>query len=129
MKKMLLDDTSDYQIIEFENQAIGLANAVDIDLKQKTCHWGFYLGNVTAPKGCGRQLANLMINHIFNTYDIDTIYGEVFEFNIASLKLHDKFGFITLDGESKKVLKNNKQENVIVLSLNRDRWNNTSAGA
>ena len=40
MGKMLLDVTSDYQIIEFQDQPIGLANAVDIDLDNKTCHWG-----------------------------------------------------------------------------------------
>ena len=129
MEKMLLDVTSDYQVIEFQNQPIGLANAVDIDLDKKTCHWGFYLGETTTPKGSGSQLASLMIHHIFDTYEIDTIYGEVFEFNTASLKLHDKFGFTIIDENSKTVLKNNKQEKVFVLSLSRDKWNKSSAGA
>ena len=68
-------------------------------------------------------MTKLMLTHIFNTLDVNTIYGEVFEFNTASLKLHEKFGFTIVDELAKSVTKNNKQENVIVLSLKRNNWN------
>jgi UDP-4-amino-4,6-dideoxy-N-acetyl-beta-L-altrosamine N-acetyltransferase len=122
MHDILQRSDVDYQIIEYDNKPLGLANAVQIDAASASCHWGFYLGDTQAPKGCGSMLATLMLQHIFDSHTVNTIYGEVFAFNIASLKLHEKFGFERLDDVTKTVDKNGRQENVITLSLNRERW-------
>ena len=63
-----------------------------------------------------------MLEHIFNAHPLQTIYGEVFEFNAASLKLHKKFGFKPILELARTVEKNNKHESVITLSLSRDEW-------
>ena len=116
----LQHNDNDYLIVEYYDQPIGLANAVKIDPVTRSCHWGFYLGEASVPKGCGTALASLMLKHIFDTHSVDTIYAEVFEFNIASLKLHKKFGFTENSQLSRIVTKNNKQEKVIAFSLVRD---------
>ena len=79
----LLSDDSDYQIVEYQNKAVGLANAIKINKVAGNCSWGFYLGDSNYPKGTGTMLALLMLKHIFKTHPIQTIYGEVFEFNTA----------------------------------------------
>lgn len=121
----LLSDDSDYQIVEYQNKPVGLANAIKINKLASNCFWGFYLGDPNCPKGCGTMLALLMLEHIFNTHPIQTIYGEVFEFNTASLKLHNKFGFKTMLELAKTVAKNGNDENVITLSLSQDDWETT----
>ena len=120
----LLSDDVDYQIVEYLDKPIGLANAVKINKDSGNCYWGFYIGETNTPKGCGTILSFLMLDHLFNTHPIHTIYGEVFEFNAASLKLHEKFGFKTLLKLAHTVLKNGKDENIITLSLSRNDWDN-----
>ena len=120
--RILDSDDSDYQILLFGERPIGLANATRIDQDKHQCHWGFYLGEADAPKGSGSAMARLMLDHLFKHYDIETIIGEVFSFNTASLKLHEKFGFQQLPHTQKTVLKNGAQEPVITLALQRDYW-------
>ena len=120
--RILESDDTDYQILLLGARPIGLANATRIDQDKHQCHWGFYLGEADAPKGSGSAMARLMLDHLFAHYDIDTIIGEVFAFNSASLKLHEKFGFQRLPHVSKTVLKNGAQEPVITLALQREHW-------
>ncbi len=113
-------DDVDYQIVEYQNTPVGLANAIDIDGDE--CHWGFYLGEPDLPKGSGSALARLMLKHIFDTHKVRRIHAEVFEFNIASLKLHEKFGFTRQDSASRTVTKNDRPEKVIALTLDHAIW-------
>lgn len=120
----LLSDDADYQIVEYQHRQIGLANAIKINAVAKSCFWGFYIAELDCPKGCGTFMALLMLEHIFSIHSVHTIYAEVFEFNNASLKLHDKFGFKAMIELNRTVLKNGAKENVVTLSLSRDDWDN-----
>ena len=119
---ILLSDDADYQIVEYQKNPIGLANAVKINHISKSCSWGFYIAETGCPKGSGTTLALLMLEHIFTAYPVHTIYAEVFEFNIASLKLHEKLGFKPVLELARTAEKNGKDENVIAISLSRDDW-------
>lgn len=113
---------ADYRILLYCEQAIGLANAVDIDSRARQCHWGFYLGEADAPKGSGSVMATLMLEHIFTHHPVDRIIGEVFAFNSASLKLHHKFGFSVDATQTRSMEKNGKPETVLTLTLSRQQW-------
>lgn len=121
-QRVLNDDKVDYRILTYTGEAIGLANAVDIDLAERSCFWGFYIGASDAAKGSGTIMGNLMIEHIFNKYDIDCIYGEAFAFNEASLRLHDKLGFKQRPDLFYEELKKGQPERIIVMQLYRDRY-------
>ena len=116
----------DYEILEYGNKPVGLANATRIDDNKRSCHWGFYLGESDMPRGTGTIMGTLMIEHIFSHHPVDTIYGEIFEFNTASLKLHEKLGFTKISEPLKKALGNGRQEEVVVFSLCRNDWDNLS---
>jgi len=121
----LLSDDADYQIVEYQEKPIGLANAIKINNISRSCSWGFYIAETGCQKGCGTMLSCLMLSHIFNTYPVHTIYAEVFEFNSTSLKLHEKFGFKPILELARTTIKSGKNENVIALSLSRDDWETT----
>ncbi len=112
----------DYRILEHREKAVGLANATRFSADGKSCHWGFYLGVRPLPKGSGSIMAQLMLHHLFDSYDFDTIFGEVLAFNIASLKLHEKFGFMVLD-TTRTIDRHGKKETVLQLALKREQWN------
>ncbi len=112
----------DYRILLYRDKPAGLANATNFNPKQKSCYWGFYLGEPDLPKGSGMIMGILMLKHIFKSHDIDTVYSEVFDFNTASLKLHDKLGFVTLADKTRNMLKNNNEHAVLTLTLDRKTW-------
>ena len=118
----LAREDADYQILEYLNKPVGLANATGIDEDNHSCHWGFYLGEPDLPRGTGTIMGILMIEHIFNHYKVGTIYGEVFEFNKASLKLHEKLGFNIISDLERTELKNSRWEKLTVLCLEHDKW-------
>ena len=117
--RMMSDDKVDYRILEYQGEAIGLANAVDIDTTERSCFWGFYIGEQDAPRGSGTVMGELMIDYIFRKYDVDVIYGEAFAFNEASLKLHEKLGFTRRPDLFYSELKKGKPEDIIVMELSR----------
>ena len=93
-KTTLSRDDVDYKIIEINGEPVGQANITDI--KNSSCHWGFYLGELNVPKGTGTKFAVDLINTIFETYNIDSIIGEILSTNEKSIALHKRLGF-TLD--------------------------------
>lgn len=126
-KQTLAKNDVDYQILIYQGHPAGLANATDFDSTSKSCHWGFYLGEQDLPKGSGTIMARLMLEYLFKKYDINTIISQVFSFNQASLKLHEKLHFRIQPEHIKTVKKNGRDETVLTLSLDRTRWKRTSA--
>lgn len=117
------DDKVEYRILMYQGEPIGLANAVDIDPAERSCFWGFYIGEESAPKGSGAIMGELMIEHIFKKYeDVDTIFGEAFKFNEASLRLHEKLGFEQRPDLFYEELKSGKPEEIIVMQLDRENY-------
>jgi UDP-4-amino-4,6-dideoxy-N-acetyl-beta-L-altrosamine N-acetyltransferase len=55
--------------------------------------WGFYVAP-TAEKGTGYHMCKLALDYAFNTMEVHKVFGEVLDFNIPSIKLHQKLGFI-----------------------------------
>lgn len=60
---------------------------------QNECMWGFYIGELDAPKGTGTIMTRLAIAYAFYQLNMDKINGEVLSFNKKSQRLHQKLGF------------------------------------
>lgn len=125
LKKVIHDDTSIYKIFEFQNRAIGVANAVQIDRQNSKCIWAFYLGCPNTPNGSGAIMEYLFLEELFEKINIRKLNCEVFEFNASTIKLHKKFGFQQEGLFKKEFLKNGKYENVVRLALFREEWLST----
>ncbi len=115
-------DDADYQIVLFDGQPAGLADAVNIDADSASCEWGFYLGEKDLPKGSGTLLALHMLDHIFDNHPVNTIRAEVFAFNNASNKLHEKVGFTPDPDNDSSRMHEGEEKAVLAWRLERTDW-------
>jgi UDP-4-amino-4,6-dideoxy-N-acetyl-beta-L-altrosamine N-acetyltransferase len=111
-----------YRIFEFQDKAIGLASATQIESYSNKCIWAFYLGEEEVPFGSGAVMEFLFLELLFEEKNIRKVCCEVFSFNQSTISLHKKFGFQEEGFFKQHVLKNGKYEDIVSLSLFQDHW-------
>jgi UDP-4-amino-4,6-dideoxy-N-acetyl-beta-L-altrosamine N-acetyltransferase len=121
-EKINQDQSVSYHICEMRNSAIGLVYFTSLDWKNKKCFWGFYLGESDTPLGSGAVIEFIALEYIFEILYIRKLCCEVLSFNEAVAKLHKKFGFQQEGLFIKHVLKNNRYQDVLFLSLFQEDW-------
>lgn len=109
-------------IIYYKKNQIGLASIKEVNSENKTCTWGYYIGESSF-----RYLALLVeykfIDLIFNKINVRKIWGETISSNKIILKIHKVLGF-KIEGTFKKHVKvKNKYEDIIFTSLFKKDWN------
>ncbi|MEL5989442.1 UDP-4-amino-4,6-dideoxy-N-acetyl-beta-L-altrosamine N-acetyltransferase [Kurthia gibsonii] len=55
--------------------------------------WGFYIGNIEAPKGLGTLLGVCALDYYFTSMNKHKLVGEVLAYNQKSIAFHKKLGF------------------------------------
>ncbi|MBD2680432.1 MULTISPECIES: UDP-4-amino-4,6-dideoxy-N-acetyl-beta-L-altrosamine N-acetyltransferase [Nostoc] len=111
-----------YKIFEFQERPVGVANVVQIDTHNEKCSWAFYLGDTNVPRGSGAVMEFIFLEYIFEVLKIRKLCCEVFAFNVSTIKLHKKFGFIEEGCFKRHILKNDKYEDVVSMALFSDEW-------
>lgn len=81
-------------IFSYEEQPIGFVSFKDIDLQSGQCSWGFYVGQQDSPRGMGSILCFTALEYAFENMHMNAIDAEIKANNIASLKVHNKMGFL-----------------------------------
>jgi UDP-4-amino-4,6-dideoxy-N-acetyl-beta-L-altrosamine N-acetyltransferase len=120
------DDLSQlHWIINIDKIDVGYAAIKNIDLLNKRCEFSsLYIADENfLLNGSGAIVQYKVLDYVFETYpDITKVFCEVLGFNKKVIQLHKRFGFI-IEGEQKNhYLLDGKFENVILLSLFRDKW-------
>lgn len=113
---------SKHLLFEYNGQPLGVVNITNIDLQNNKCHWGFYIGEEGAPRGSGRAMGFLAIEHIFENLSMRKLCGRAFAFNLASVKFHLKLGFEEEGLLRKHILKNGDFMDVYCFAHFIDRW-------
>lgn len=72
----------------------GVVNLTKIDKSSKQCEWGFYIGDLEAPKGSGTAMGILGLDYVFDQMNLAKVMGQCFSFNKASSAYHEKLGFV-----------------------------------
>lgn len=116
------DPRSRHFVFRYKGQPVGVVNIVQIDDISRKCYWGFYLGDVDAPKVCGPAMEFVALEYMFNVLKMRKICCEVFVFNEPVIKLHKKFGFVVEGVFVKHILKNGQYEDVTSLAVFNDDW-------
>jgi len=109
-------------IFEISRKSVGIVNVSRVDRVNNTCHWGFYVGETDAPRGCGTIMGFLGLEYIFETLNIRKVIGEAFVFNHASIVFHEKLGFSREGHFRRHVLKNGKYEDIFAFALFTEQW-------
>lgn len=117
--RQLHDDSSICLIFEFHNEPVGVLNFSDIDRERGICFWGFYLGRENLPKGTGTTMATLGIEYAFQNLKMQKICAKVLEFNHASIRIHQKLGFVLEEVLRNHVRRENGLVNLLLFGLTR----------
>lgn len=86
------DDSLQYYFYEYESAPYGVVCFKDIDKLKCQATWGFYTSS-RAERGMGTKMLVLALDLAFDDMNMQNVYGEVMEYNLSSIKVHEKLGF------------------------------------
>lgn len=110
------------RLLVYQKQPIGFVNFTDIDQANKTCSWGFYIGEKHTPRGSGQIMLFMALDLIFYEFALRKVCSEILDFNSRSLYLHQKLGFTEEGCMKKQVYKNERYADVLLMGLFKDVW-------
>ncbi|NLC17557.1 MAG: GNAT family N-acetyltransferase [Clostridiales bacterium] len=116
-----LDNNTLRLMIESKSYGVvGTIGLKDIDFKNSVCSIYIKLAS-SAPKrkGIGYNAMKLLINYVFEELNLNLITAQVLEYNLPSLNLFNKLGFIEEATLRDRIYKKGKYHNIKVLSLKR----------
>ena len=123
-RRLQESDSDIFLIFEIQKIPLGIVQFNRIDKINGISTWGFYLGELNIPPGTGTVMGVLGIEHAFLNLDLRKVYGEVLAFNKASIRYHQKLGFIEEGRFREHIFKNNKYNDLVVFGLLRSEWSN-----
>lgn len=112
------DNSSIRWVISTQNgKALGIAMLSNIDWKNRSSNIGIKLVQSEQGKGIGSESYKLIIDYAFGELQMNRIEAEVIEYNISSIKLHEKLGFLKEGVKRKRIFQKGKYHNTVILSL------------
>lgn len=91
-EKTKRDDSLQYYFYEYEGVPYGVVCFKDIDKLKCQATWGFYTSS-NAERGMGTKMLALALDLAFDDLSMQNVCGEVIEYNLSSIKIHEKLGF------------------------------------
>ncbi len=81
-------------ICDSKNETIGLIDVFDFNIKNKRAGIGILIqSEENRNHGYGKEALNLLVNYCFDTLHLHQVYANIYESNLASLKLFEGNGF------------------------------------
>lgn len=118
----LRDNPPTTLIYERDGIPRGVVSLSKFNRDQGICHWGFFLAPGDQPSGSGLRLGILALDYIFDHIGIRKLVGEVFSFNAASIRFHEKLGFKREGYFVQHVLKEGRFQDIVVFAAFRECW-------
>lgn len=88
------DPSRRYWIIMLDDEAVGLANLIDISDEARRCYWAFYLSSdSTRGRGVGSWVEYQVLRFVFDELALNKLCCEVLVSNPAVISMHEGFGF------------------------------------
>ena len=97
---------------------VGIIQLNNIDYISGTAIWGFVIGDREMQgKGFGIEFSKLILDYSFNQLNIRKIISYIVKYNITSLNLFNKIGFIKEGTLRKHFFIDGAYEDVIIMAL------------
>jgi UDP-4-amino-4,6-dideoxy-N-acetyl-beta-L-altrosamine N-acetyltransferase len=94
-ERALRRDDARYRVIVADGVDVGLVNLTEIDRRQRTCSWAFYIAEPSARgKGVGAFTEYTTLETVFAEIGFRKLSCEVLDSNPAVLAMHERFGFV-----------------------------------
>lgn len=108
-----------YMISDCNNilESFGTCVISKIDWKNRNCSIDIKLDTNLQNKGYGTETIALIVKYIFNELNMNRIFVNILEYNIASQKLFEKNGFIREGIQRQAIYKNGKYNSLCLYSL------------
>jgi RimJ/RimL family protein N-acetyltransferase len=80
--------------LKADDQLIGATAFHQIDLRNRHACFGLTIGIPEAwGKGYGTEATRLMVDHAFETMNLNRVWLQVFEYNVRAFRIYEKIGF------------------------------------
>lgn len=94
VERLKAEDTKLYYAIYDENNDfVASINLHPINYEKRIADWGIYINPLYQGKGVSIEIANLFFDYIFSLDVLDKITAIVLDFNLRSIKFHERVGF------------------------------------
>ena len=94
VERLNADDTKLYYAIYDENNDfVGSISLHPINYSRRVADWGIYINPQYQGKGVSFEVADLFFDYIFSLDVLDKITAVVLDFNLRSIKFHERVGF------------------------------------
>lgn len=115
-KNYLSDETQDINAIFYNNEYVGNVGFKNIDKINNNSETWIYIGESSMKgKGIGTKVYNEYIKS--SSYNFHKIYANIAEFNIGSLKMYQKSGFVIEGTFKDQLFFENKYHNLLRFAL------------
>jgi len=110
-------------VINVDGKNVGFGCLYDIDPLNRRCFWGYYIGEQAARgRGIGKAWTFNILAYAFTQLNLHKLCGETFEWNDASIKIHERHG-AKIEGVFRQhVWKRGEYHNVIRMGILRREW-------
>lgn len=102
---------------------IGNCGTFGISLVNRNCELGIMIGDKAEwNKGYGAEAMSLLLQHGFETLNLNRIFLRVYEDNVRAVRSYEKAGFVLEGRQRQAVYKHGKYEDVLFMSVLRSEW-------
>jgi len=109
--------STNFAIIYKEKAIGGIGIIVQSDVYRRNAEIGYWIGEGYWHKGFVTKALKAMVEYTFKTFDVDRIFAQVFESNIASKRVLEKAGFSFEARLRKSIVKNNQIQDCLIFSI------------
>ena len=119
-------DSTKLMLFEFNETPFAFLNISEINQKNKTCTWAFYIGqDIKEVKALGYFMEIKALDLMIKELGIRKISCEVLDFNKSVIKMHKRFGFQEEGILKKHIYLNEDYIDIHKLAIFDNTWNNT----
>lgn len=102
---------------------IGNCGVFGISLTNRSAELGIVIGEKSEwDKGYGAEAMTLLLQHGFETLNLNRIFLRVYEDNVRAVRSYEKAGFVLEGRQRQAVYKHGKYEDVLFMSVLRSEW-------
>jgi hypothetical protein len=110
-------------VVNVDGMDVGVVWLYDINPLHRRCFWAYYLaGESVRGKGIGGLIELNLLNYVFEHFKLHKLCCEVFEWNHAVVKIHQKCGFKIEGVFREHIWKRGKYHNVVSMGILRQDW-------
>lgn len=110
-------------VIEVNKEPIGVISLSDIDMVEKNCSWGYYIGDKTLSSlKLVLSLEMSLYDYVFDSLGLEELHNEVFSINKGVVQIHLACGSWVEKVIEDEVEKNGQFYSVTHMSITKEKW-------